>query len=116
MQINLAPELATEAGKQGISINDAPALIEEIQKIPWLRLRGLMALPPLTDDERICRKHFANLRECLGQWRNQYLSSQSELFNHLSMGTSSDYEWAILEGATHIRVGTSIFGARAKLA
>ncbi len=102
-----------EETKHGVSFEEAPALIDHILGLRSLRLRGLMALPPLTEDERVARANFARLREALEKWRNERLSGEAAaLFTELSMGTSSDYEWAILEGATMVRVGTSIFGAR----
>lgn len=102
-----------EATKSGVDFDEAPALIEEILREPHLRLRGIMSLPPLTEDERQGRKGFAELRMGFEKWRRECLSSQqAACFTELSMGTSSDFEWAILEGATMVRVGTSIFGAR----
>lgn len=102
-----------EETKHGASFEEAPALIDHILSLPSLRLRGLMALPPLTDDEKIARANFGRLREALEKWRCERMSGEAAShFTELSMGTSSDYEWAILEGATMVRVGTSIFGAR----
>lgn len=102
-----------EESKHGVIFEEAPALIEHILSLRSLRLRGLMALPPLTEDEKTARANFARLREALVKWRSELFSGEAaERFTELSMGTSSDYEWAILEGATMVRVGTSIFGAR----
>ncbi len=98
-----------EATKHGVSFSEAPALIEAILSLPGLRLRGLMALPPLTESEFIARKAFALVRESADRWRREFGLAD---FAELSMGTSSDYAWAIQEGATLVRVGTSIFGAR----
>lgn len=100
--------IGDEATKHGVTIDEAPALIECVRGHASLRLRGLMSLPPLSDDERVARGYFSEIREAFENWKK---SSQD--FNELSLGTSSDYEWAILEGATMVRVGTAIFGERA---
>lgn len=114
-EILLQIHLGDEATKNGASLSEAPTLIERTLSHPSLRLRGLMSLPPLTDEEKVGRGYFATLRESLEQWRTEILSPEQAVhFTELSMGTSSDYEWAILEGATYIRVGTAIFGEREK--
>jgi pyridoxal phosphate enzyme (YggS family) len=111
--ILLQIHVGDEATKHGLSFAEAPPVIEKILARKSLRLRGLMALPPLTDDEKTGRAQFASLREALEQWRKAYLPAEAASeFNELSMGTSSDFEWAVLEGATLVRVGTSIFGER----
>jgi pyridoxal phosphate enzyme (YggS family) len=111
--ILLQMHIGDEESKSGVDQLEAPALIEKIsQEFSSLRLCGLMSLPPLTDDEMQAREQFAQLRLALEKWRSILPEGQREFFRILSMGTSSDYEWAILEGATHVRIGTSIFGAR----
>ena len=102
--------IGDEATKHGLPLAEAKPVIEEICRLPSLKLRGLMALPPLTTDEKAGRAAFASVREALEKWRTEF--SLGREFRELSMGTSSDFEWAILEGATLVRVGTSIFGAR----
>jgi hypothetical protein len=102
-----------EATKSGVMIDEGPALIESIQSLPSLRLRGIMSLPPLAQSESEGRGYFATIRGAFQKWRETCFSpEQAALFTELSMGTSSDFEWAILEGATCVRIGTSIFGAR----
>lgn len=109
LQIHVGPEET----KHGATIEEAPALIRHALSCSGLRLRGIMSLPPLTEDERVARGYFADLREAFSRWRHSEMSvEQAKYFTELSMGTSSDFEWAILEGATMVRVGTSIFGAR----
>jgi PLP dependent protein len=99
--------------KHGISFSEAPSVITGILKMPALRLRGFMTLPPLTENESEGRAQFASLREAVAKWKAEMMESwQAGLCSELSMGTSSDYEWAVMEGATLVRVGTSIFGAR----
>ena len=111
--ILLEIHIGIEESKQGLAVEEAPALIEHIQTLSSLRLRGLMALPPLTSDEKASRQGFAVLRGALEKWRGELFSSEkAKVFTELSMGTSGDFGWAILEGATLVRVGTTIFGAR----
>ena len=91
-----------EETKSGVSPEEAPALVEQVRALPGLRLTGLMAMPPLAEDPERVRPHFRALRalaEKLG-------------LAQLSMGTTADFEVAIEEGATLVRVGTAIFGAR----
>jgi pyridoxal phosphate enzyme (YggS family) len=105
--------IGDEETKSGVSASEAAPLLERIQELHGLRLRGLMALPPLSEDETVARGYFSELRELAEKLRQTYLSPQNRsYFTELSMGTSSDFEWAILEGATIVRVGTSIFGGR----
>jgi PLP dependent protein len=114
--ILLQIHIGEEETKHGVSTDEAPRVIESILKMPNVRLRGLMALPPLVEDEAKARSQFASLRSNLEAWRDQYFPQEAKAaFTELSMGTSSDYEWAILEGATLVRVGTSIFGERSVL-
>ncbi len=89
-----------------------PALVDEIAKVitlPNLQVRGLMTMPPLGSTPDFSRPFFQRLRRVQG-----FLSSQfpQVRFDELSMGTSSDYEAAVLEGATLVRVGTAIVGPR----
>ena len=89
-----------------------PALVDEIAKVialPNLQVRGLMTMPPLGSTPDFSRPFFQRLRRLQG-----FLSSQFPQvhFDELSMGTSSDYEAAVLEGATLVRVGTAIVGPR----
>jgi len=100
-----------EQTKRGVTIDQAPALIETILGFRHLRLRGLMSLPPPTDEEKVARGYFAEIRRAFESWKGG-LCREHGAFTELSLGTSSDYEWAILEGATMVRVGTAIFGER----
>ena len=109
--ILLQIHVGDEETKSGVSFDEAPDVIRQILLMPGLRLRGLMALPPLTEDEKAGRAAFASVRQALEKWRNEF-SLDPSVFCELSMGTSGDFAWAIQEGATLVRVGTSIFGAR----
>jgi pyridoxal phosphate enzyme (YggS family) len=101
-----------EATKSGVSISDVPELIETVASLPHLRLRGLMALPPLFEKESDARLAFSGVRECMLKNRQMLSDSAKKSFDVLSLGTSSDFRSAILEGATLVRVGTAIFGER----
>ncbi|MCM2282942.1 MAG: YggS family pyridoxal phosphate-dependent enzyme [Bdellovibrionaceae bacterium] len=102
-----------ELSKQGVPPTDALAFVRTLQSFANLRVRGLMCLPPLRTSEAEARADFAELRELGRRVREDILSSAAaESFDVLSMGTTHDFEWAILEGATHVRVGTAIFGRR----
>jgi hypothetical protein len=97
-----------EAQKSGCAPGDLPALRRAIAELPNLELRGLMTVPPAVDDAADARPFFARLREAAGELRALGLDPGPTL----SMGMSSDFEAAIAEGATLVRVGTAIFGAR----
>jgi pyridoxal phosphate enzyme (YggS family) len=97
-----------EASKSGVPAADAVALAREVAALPNLRLRGIMGIPALTSDVDVARAQFRALRQCFERCREAGLALDT-----LSMGMSADLEWAIAEGATEVRVGTAIFGARA---
>ena len=82
---------------------------EELMNLEKLELRGLMTMPAPDQDERETRRVFARLREMQERLKLELNAPQ---IDQLSMGMTSDYAWAILEGATMIRVGSAIFGAR----
>ena len=100
--------IAGEATKHGMRPEDALAAAKEISLIPGIELQGLMCVPPFTDDPEDSRPHFVRLRELLADINKAGIPA-----SELSMGMSHDYEVAIEEGATLVRVGTAIFGARA---
>jgi pyridoxal phosphate enzyme (YggS family) len=95
--------LGGEAQKHGVSPAELPGRLGELAAIEGLRVRGLMCIPPAADDPEATRPHFAALRAL----RDALLPG-----GLLSMGMSADFAVAIAEGATHVRVGTAIFGAR----
>ena len=96
-----------EANKAGVSVADTPALAAEVARLPRLRLRGLMCLPRIREDFEAQRRPFARLRELL-----ESLNAAGLGLDTLSMGMTGDYAAAIREGATIVRIGTAIFGAR----
>ena len=105
--ILLQVHVGDEETKHGFSIEELPQVLKEIAAMKNLAVRGLMALPPLEDSEEKSRTHFAQVKEALLLVQKHFPKAQE-----LSMGTSGDLEAAILEGATLVRVGTDIFGAR----
>jgi pyridoxal phosphate enzyme (YggS family) len=103
-------DLGGEATKSGISEEDLPGLIEAVGACERLRLTGLMTLPPFLEDAQLVRPYFRRLRELRDELRERGVFSGGA--GELSMGMSHDYEVAIEEGATMVRVGTAIFGER----
>ena len=100
----LEVKLGDEASKSGIAPGGLDALIEAVRACPNLHLAGLMTMPPWSESAEDSRPYFRQLRR---------LAEQHGL-KALSMGTSYDFETAIEEGATHIRVGSALFGPRRK--
>ncbi|HYE73386.1 MAG TPA: YggS family pyridoxal phosphate-dependent enzyme [Blastocatellia bacterium] len=98
-----------EAAKAGVAPEDVLRLIERISSLQALELRGLMCVPPFLDPQDV-RSFFKRLRELKDEAERLGLADQS--FKHLSMGMSHDFEVAIEEGATIVRVGTALFGVR----
>lgn len=95
--------LAEEPQKGGVRPGELKALLDGVRGLAGLRLKGLMAIPPASPDPEATRPFFRRLRE---------MRDEAGL-EHVSMGMSADYQVAIEEGATMVRVGTAIFGARA---
>jgi hypothetical protein len=95
-----------EAQKAGVMAEDAPAMLDRLQAI-GLEVRGLMAIPPVVDEAERQRPHFAALRDL----RDRLARSHPQIVE-LSMGMTDDFEVAVEEGATLIRVGRAIFGPR----
>jgi pyridoxal phosphate enzyme (YggS family) len=98
-RVLLEINIGKEPQKAGVLPDDAAELLDTVRALPRLRCDGLMCIPPAEGDPRV---HFAALRELAGRLG----------LRELSMGMSADYEAAIEEGATIVRVGTAIFGAR----
>ena len=106
-EILLQINLAGETSKSGAGPEAAAALLREISLLPHLRVLGLMTMPPFLEPEAV-RPYFRALREL----RDQLQDLSGRPLPELSMGMSGDYEVAIEEGATLVRVGTAIFGSR----
>lgn len=103
-------DLANEATKSGILKKDLPELVEFLQNCKHLKFDGLMIIPPFFDDAEKVRPFFKELRELRDKLlaQNAFANKKGEL----SMGMSQDFEIAVEEGATIVRVGTAIFGER----
>jgi len=107
LQVCLQVNISGEDSKSGLAPADVPALARAVAALPRLRLRGLMAIPePASDVEAQRRPHRA-LRELLEALRRDGLELDT-----LSMGMTADLEAAVAEGATLVRIGTALFGAR----
>ncbi len=107
-KILLEINIGNEAQKAGLLVDECPRLIEKILSIPSFALEGFMCLPPFQTKKGENRKYFAAMYELKVAMEKEF----SLNLPHLSMGTSSDYEEAILEGATFVRIGTDLFGER----
>lgn len=107
--INICIEVnvSAEGSKSGINFSELPDLALAITKLPNLKLRGLMAIPEITDDFNLQQQNFHKVKTAFDN-----LNRQGFQLDTLSMGMSGDYEAAIAEGATIVRIGTAIFGLR----
>jgi len=97
-----------ETTKSGVAEENLAALAGDLEKLSQLELRGLMTIPPYCDSPEAARPHFQKLREL----RNTVSEQLGRALPTLSMGMSHDFEVAIEEGATEIRIGTALFGQR----
>ena len=104
LEVMIEVKLSDEEAKSGVEPEGVPALVEAIRGCPNLRLRGLMTMPPWSDDAEAPRPIFRRLREL----------AVKQGLRELSMGMSHDLETAIEEGSTCVRVGTALFGKRRK--
>jgi len=107
LRIHVQVKLGDEPGKHGIAIESLPDLVTAMDALPSLTVVGLMAIPPRRPDAASSRADFRLLKRAFDDLR----AVRPEI-EHLSMGMSSDFEMAIEEGATEVRVGTLLFGAR----
>lgn len=102
--------VAREETKFGVMPEETEETLREIAKMPNIKVRGLMTIAPYTEDSENNRVHFQNLRKLLVDINAKNIDNIS--MRELSMGMTGDYEVAIEEGATFVRVGTGIFGER----
>ena len=109
--ILLEVNVAGEESKGGVSPEELPALAELARSCPHVRLRGLMAIPPVSTVLGSNRKYFSQMRNLFVDITKK-MSDNQYVMDCLSMGMSADYEDAITEGATLVRVGTALFGPR----
>ena len=108
MPVLIEVNTSGEASKSGIDPQNFTALVDSVMGLKNLRLEGLMTVGPLTDDEARIRRSFAQLRGLIDDARTRTGSA----LPILSMGMSDDFELAILEGSTMVRIGTLLFGPR----
>lgn len=101
LQINVSGE----DSKSGVNFENAREFIEEVLKLKSIRVKGLMTMPPWTENPENSREHFVNLRKIRDDFKKSGVIE-------LSMGTTQDFEVAIEEGATIIRIGEALFGPR----
>lgn len=109
LQILLEINIDQESTKAGLLSHQAAEVCQTVLELPNVKLRGLMAIPQATTDPQKQRAAFAQMRQLLAQLQSQFPEAQLDT---LSMGMSGDLEAAIAEGATYVRIGTDIFGAR----
>jgi pyridoxal phosphate enzyme (YggS family) len=109
-QILVQVNISAEETKSGISTDEAPRLIAEISQLKNVAVKGLMTMPPYFYQPEKVQPFFAALRELRDQINEQSLPNVS--LDELSMGMTGDFEVAIQEGATLVRIGTAIFGER----
>ena len=110
MPVLVEVNVAGEESKFGVSVEEAPSLVEVISKLPGIHVNGLMTIAPYVEDPEENRSVFRNLRKLSVDIGEKNFDNVT--MNVLSMGMTGDYEVAIEEGATHVRVGTGIFGER----
>jgi PLP dependent protein len=110
LPILLEVHLGQETTKSGVTQAELPALAERIAPFAHLDLIGLMTIPPFVEDAKQTRPHFREL----GELRDELSRKLGRKLPVLSMGMSHDFEIAIEEGATEIRVGTAVFGERTR--
>lgn len=103
VQVNVSGE----ASKSGLPVADTSAFADRLHAMPSLRVRGVMTMAPFDADERVLREVFAGARAA-----RDVVRSSGHAAEWLSMGMSGDYEVAVEEGATHVRLGTVLFGSR----
>lgn len=110
LPVLLQVDLGKEESKSGAAPDQIRGLVETISEFRGIRLDGLMIIPPFFEDPELVRPYFVKLRE----WKEKLESDQPGCLGrqHLSMGMTHDFEVAIQEGATIVRIGTAIFGPR----
>lgn len=108
--ILLEVNVSGESSKFGLKPDSVPEVIERALSANSITLEGFMTMAPVVPDKELARPVFAKLRECRDMWEEEFGAS----FPRLSMGMSGDFEVAVEEGATWVRIGTALFGDRPK--
>lgn len=109
LDVLIEVNIGDETSKTGVSPEQLPPLVDRVLASPRLRLRGLMAIPPVCEGDTV-RRYFQQMYQLFIDMKAKKMDNDT--INILSMGMSSDYEYAVMEGATMVRVGTSLFGPR----
>lgn len=107
LQVCIQVNVSHEASKAGVNLDEVQTLAHQIQDLPHLTLRGLMTIPEPTEDVNVQHQQFKLLRQYYDK-----LKAQGFKLDTLSMGMSNDFAVAIAEGATIVRIGSALFGAR----
>ena len=107
LNICIQVNISNEASKSGLNPLELTEFADQIKPLSRLRLRGLMSMPAPVDDLELQRQSFRQVKDCFA-----LLKSKGHELDTLSLGTSNDFEAAIAEGATMVRLGTGIFGPR----
>ena len=110
VDILIEVNIAREESKYGVLPEDVLELVDQIRQLNNVKIKGLMTVAPYTDDSETNRQYFAALRDLSVDIKHKNIDNVT--MNVLSMGMSGDFEVAIQEGATMVRVGTGIFGER----
>ena len=110
MPILIQVNIGDETTKSGVALVDTRPLVQEVAALSHVAIRGLMCIPPALEDPEAVRPYFAQLRALAEQIDQMHLPEVA--MTELSMGMSHDFEVAIEEGATMVRVGSAIFGPR----
>jgi pyridoxal phosphate enzyme (YggS family) len=110
MPVLVQVNIAREPQKAGIPEEEIESFVRSIAKLPGLKVEGLMAIMPLTDDQEALRPYFRRMRAWFDRLREE--AAEGAEMRVLSMGMSGDYVTAAEEGATMVRLGSAIFGAR----
>jgi pyridoxal phosphate enzyme (YggS family) len=108
LRVLIEVHIAKEEAKSGAGVEELPVLAEKVAGLPMLELAGLMCIPPFAENVEEVRQYFRRLREL----RDDLAKRLGRALPVLSMGMSHDFEVAIEEGATEVRVGTALFGTR----
>jgi hypothetical protein len=109
LRVLIEVKLDPEPSKSGAPPEELPRLVESVLRMPHLNLQGLMSVPPFFDNPQDARPYFRQLREIRDMLRKEM---SAQILPVLSTGMSHDFEVAIEEGATEVRVGTALFGQR----
>lgn len=110
VDILIEVNMAGEESKFGVAPEEAESLVRQVSKLPNIHIKGLMTIAPVVDNPEDNAIHFDNLRQLSVDIKGKNIDNVS--MNVLSMGMTGDYEQAVKDGATYVRVGTGIFGAR----